>query len=117
MDEIAANLNISHGSAHHVIHDVLRFHKVSARWVPWQLTLELEERCVDACEELLWHFEAEGDGFFARIVTGDETWVHYHEPETKRASKEWCRSTSPKPKKFWTQTSAGKIMLTLFWDE
>ena len=32
VDEIAANLNISHGSAHHVIHDVLRFHKVSARW-------------------------------------------------------------------------------------
>jgi hypothetical protein len=31
--EIAANLNISHGSAHH-IHDVLKFRKVSARWTP-----------------------------------------------------------------------------------
>ena len=32
VDEIAENLNISHGSVHHMIHDVLRFHKVSARW-------------------------------------------------------------------------------------
>jgi len=62
-------------------------------------------------------FEAEVDGFLGRIVTGDETWVHYHQPETKKASKEWRRTFLPKPKKFSTQPSAGKIMLTLFWDE
>jgi histone-lysine N-methyltransferase SETMAR len=81
------------------------------------LTPELKERRVDACEEPLLHFEAEGDGFLARIVTGDEIWVHYHQPETKRASKEWRHSSSPKPKKFRAQPSAGKVMLTLFWDE
>jgi len=47
---------------------------------------------------------------------GDETWVHYHQPETKKASKEW-HHTSPKPKKFHTQPSAGKVMLPLLWDE
>jgi len=61
-------------------------------------------------------FEAEGDGFLGRTVIGDETWVHYHQPETKKASKEW-RHTSPKPKKFRTQPFAGKVILTLFWDE
>ena len=114
---IAACLKISHGSAHHIVHDVLQFHKVSARWVPRQLTPELRERRVDACEELLRRFEREGDGFLARIVTGDETWVHFHQPETKRANKEWRNSSSPKPKKFRTEPSAGKVMLTLFWDE
>jgi hypothetical protein len=53
VDEIAEILNMSHGSTHHVIHDVLQFHKVSARWVPRQLTPELKQRRVDACEELL----------------------------------------------------------------
>ena len=62
-------------------------------------------------------FEAEGDSFLGRIVTGDETWVPYHQPETKRASREWCHTSSPKPKKFRTQPSVGKVMLTLFWDE
>jgi histone-lysine N-methyltransferase SETMAR len=117
VNEIAANLNISHGSAHHIIHDVLKFRNVSARWVQRHLTPELKERRVDACEELLRRFEAEGDGFLARIVTGDETWVHYHQPETKRASKEWLHSSSPKPKKFRVQPSEGKVMLILFWDE
>ena len=71
--EIAARLDMSHGSAHHIVHDVLQFHKVSARWVPRQLTAELKERRVDVCQELLKRFEAEGDGFLGRIVTGDET--------------------------------------------
>jgi len=41
--EIAADLDMSHGSAHHTVHDVLQFHKVSARWVPCQLPAELKE--------------------------------------------------------------------------
>ena len=83
VNEIAECLKISQGSAHHIVHDVLQFHKVTARWVPRLLTPELRERRVDACEELLRRFKR-GDGFLARIVTGDETWVHFHQPETKR---------------------------------
>jgi hypothetical protein len=59
-------------------------------------------------------FEAEGDGFLGRIVTGDKTWVHYHQPETKKAWEEWHHISSPKPKKFRTQSSEGKFMLTPF---
>jgi len=43
VNEIAAHLDMSHGSAHHIVYDVLQFHKVSARWVPHQLTAELKE--------------------------------------------------------------------------
>jgi len=117
VDEIATHLDMSHGSAHHIIHDVLQFHKVSARWVPSQLIAELKEQCVDVCQELFTCFEAEGDGFLGRNVTGDETWVHYHQPETKKVSKEWRHTSSPKPKKFRIQPSAGKVMLTVFGDE
>ena len=112
--EIAAHLDMSHGSAHHIVHDVLQFLKMSARWVPRQLTAELKERRVDACQELLKRFVAESDGFLGRTVTGDETWVHYHQPETKNVSKEWRHTSSPNPKKFRTQPSAGKVMLTFF---
>jgi histone-lysine N-methyltransferase SETMAR len=90
---------------------------VSARWVPRQLTAELKERLVDACQELLKCFEAEADGFLGRTVMRDETWVHYHQPQTKKASEEWCHTSSPKSKKFHTQPSAGNVMLTVFWDE
>jgi hypothetical protein len=53
VDKVAAMLDNSHSSVQHIIHDMLQFHKVSARWVPRQLTHELKERHVDACQELL----------------------------------------------------------------
>ena len=114
--EISAQMDMSHGSAHHIVHDVLQYHKVSARWVPRQLSAELKER-VDACQELLKRFEAEGDGFLGRIVAGDETWAHNHQLETKKVSKEWRHTSSPKPQKFCTQPLAGRVMLTLSWVE
>ena len=57
-NEIAAHMDMSHGSAHHIVHDVLQFRKVSEMWVPRQLTAELKERLVDAFQELLKRFEA-----------------------------------------------------------
>ena len=114
VNEIAAHLHMCHGSSHHIVHDVLQFHKVSAKWVSRQFTAELKERRVDACQEILKRFEAEFNGFLGRNVTGEETWVHYHQPETKKASKDWRYTSSPKPKKFRTHPSAGKVTLTLF---
>ena len=58
VNEIAAHLDISHGSAYHIVHDVLQIHKLSLRWVPRQLTAELKERRVDACQELLKRIKA-----------------------------------------------------------
>ena len=51
----------------------------------------------------------------ARIITGDEPWVDHFQPESKRSSMEWKHSTSQK-KKFKTNPSARKVMLTVFWD-
>ena len=43
LDEVVSELNISHDSSHHIIHNVLGFRKVSARCVPGQLTNKLKE--------------------------------------------------------------------------
>jgi hypothetical protein len=43
VNEIAAHMDMNHGSAHHIVHDVLQFHKLSARRVPRQLTAELKK--------------------------------------------------------------------------
>jgi hypothetical protein len=50
------------------------------------------------------------------IVTGDESWIHHFDPEEKRLSMEYRHTSSPRPKKFKTMPSAGKILLTVFWD-
>jgi len=55
------------------------------------------------------------DGFLLRLVTVDETWVHYYELENKLHSRQWVGPGSPMPKKFKNQPSAGKVMAPVFW--
>jgi hypothetical protein len=59
---------------------------------------------------------AEGEEFLARNIMGDETWIQYYEPASKRQSMEWRHTSSPVKKKLKLAPSAGKLMLTLFWD-
>ena len=47
-------------------------------------------------------------------MTVNETWVRSYEPENKTQSREWVGPGSPRPKKFKTQPSAGKMMATVF---
>ena len=67
------------------------------------------------CSALLKRIKSKDD-FLLRLVTVDETWVHYYEPENKAQSHQWVGPGSPRPKKFKTQPSAGKVMATVFWD-
>ena len=47
----------------------------------------------------------------------NETWLYHYDPETKQQSMEWQHSVSPRPKKFWEQKSAGKVLASIFWDQ
>jgi hypothetical protein len=51
-----------------------------------------------------------------RIVTGDESGVLHYQPESKSVSMQWKHPTSPSTKKFKVTPSAGKDLLTVFWD-
>jgi len=51
-----------------------------------------------------------------RIVTGEETWIHHDDPETKQQGMQWKHASSPIPRKFKVQAVAAKIMCTVFWD-
>jgi len=68
------------------------------------------------CREHLDCHAREGDAFLHRIVTGDESCVCHYGPESKRQSMQWKHPSSLANKKFKTQASAGKVMLTIFWD-
>ena len=50
------------------------------------------------------------------IITGDESWFHYYEPESKSQSKQWKRRDEPVPIKVNAASSVCKRMATVFWD-
>jgi len=95
--------------------DALGYSKVCARWVPRSLTTKHRRQRKAICSEMLESFDAE-EAFLSQIVTGDETWAHHYELETKRQSVEWHHPQSPRKKKFKTTPSAGKLIVAVFWD-
>jgi histone-lysine N-methyltransferase SETMAR len=48
------------------------------------------------------------------IITGDESWFYYYDPETKRQSQVWDASNDPHPTKVCRQRSVGKHMFAIF---
>ena len=59
--------------------------KLTARWVPKSLSDEQMATRASVCSALLKHFRSKHD-FPLRLVTVDETWVHYYETENKESS-------------------------------
>ena len=112
--DIANALHISHGSVSTTLHDHLGMHKLTAHWVPKSLSDEQMATRASVYSTLLKRFRSKEDDFLSRLVTVDETWVHYYEPENK--ARQSVGPGSPRPKKFKTQPSAGKVMATVFWD-
>ena len=51
-----------------------------------------------------------------RLVTGNETWLHFYEPTTSLQCTQWKRNHEATPIRPKVVPSAGKRMATVFWD-
>ena len=114
INELAKSLGVSARSALKIM-DTLGYSKVCARCIPRQLTEAHKQSHLEACSELVEYCHSEKI-FLQQMVIRDETWVYHFKPESKRASMEWHHPTSPHSKKFKSQQSAGKVIVTVFWD-
>ncbi len=66
--------------------------------------------------KFLTQYHMKGNELIECIVIGDDSWIHFWMPETKTQSKVWKKKEEDTPKKFKAVPSAGKVMLTIFWD-
>ena len=71
---------------------------------------------IKMCHEYCRQYNDEGDTFLNRVVTCDETWIHFFEPESKQQSSVWKHPSSPSPTKALISKSAGKVMAIIFCD-
>jgi hypothetical protein len=99
------------------IHDILvhdlQLKHVSARWVPHLLTDENRAEQVRCAHEFFRMMRRE-PGFLQRVITADETWLHYVTPETKSQSKQWVPQDARPPTKARVSRSAKKTMAIAF---
>ncbi|XKL61109.1 hypothetical protein PGB90_008166 [Kerria lacca] len=109
-------IEIARGTVHSILHDELLVSKRCARWVLKQLTEQHRTNRMGASLAFLTQYHERGEEYLSRIVTGDESWVHYYQPESKEQSKIWKKKGSEPTRKFKTLPSEGKVLLTIFWD-
>ena len=84
--ELASECGISNGSVYTIIHEHLGMSKVSARWVPRNLNMQDHQQRVESSQELLEVYNANTEDFHTCLATGDETWLHHWDPDTKKES-------------------------------
>ena len=90
--------------------------RVCARWVPRILTAEHLAKRVELSKQFIKKVNRGDIRLLYRIITTDESWFHYYDPETKQQSSQWKNCNSPPPKKAKITKSLRKNMLILFMD-
>ena len=114
--EVAEHVHIAVGTTYNIMKNELHMSHVCARWVSRLLTDEQRERRVHAAQTFLDRYHRQGHNFLERIVTVDETWVHYYDPETKRQSSVWKTPGMKTPVKAKSCKTIGKRMCVVFLD-
>lgn len=114
--ELAAIVKLSKTSVLRILHDELNLSKLSARWIPRNLTEAQKRDRVRKARALLRRYRDDPDNFVDRVVTGDEVWLFHWDPESKQESMEWREIGANPPLKARTRPSCGKLMATIFWD-
>lgn len=84
--EVAKAVGVSYGTVFNILHDRLGMRKLSARWVPRLLTVDNKRIRVSISKQCLDLFKRNSQEFWRRVITVDETWIHYYTPETKQQS-------------------------------
>ncbi|XP_025412441.1 protein GVQW3-like [Sipha flava] len=77
-------LNLRRTIVYKIVTEKLRHHKLCARWVAKMLTDQHKKQRMSSGREFLNRYRQDRDYLFSHIVTGDETWVSYINPETKQ---------------------------------
>jgi histone-lysine N-methyltransferase SETMAR len=84
--EVADKCVISKATVHEILVQELHMNLICARWVPRILSEENMTNRTEASRQFLRKFNQSGIGFLDRIITTDETWCYYYDPETKQQS-------------------------------
>ena len=83
--------------------------KLCSKWVQRLLTVDNSERSLQL-------FQRNKKEFLRKYMISDETWIRHFTPESNRQAAESTAAGGSRPKRLKTQTSAGKVLASVFWD-
>lgn len=110
---LAAELDISVGSTHMLLHQ-MGLRKRCSRWIPHLLTQDQKNYRVSICRDLLSQFEPNGPKRLSDVVTGDECWIPYYITPHKQKNMVWLAEDDPRPQVLKPGYRSKKRMFTIF---
>ncbi|UYV64204.1 NLK [Cordylochernes scorpioides] len=113
--DLSSETGLSVGLCHQIVTKDLDMIRTSSKFVPRILTEEQKEVRMDVCKNMVEMTRTDPE-WMQKIITGDATWVHQYDPETKRQSSQWIERGEPKPKKARFTKSKVKALLVTFFD-
>ena len=90
--------------------------KLYSKWVLRLLTVGQKQQCVDDSECCLQLFQHNKKEVLHKYVMMAETWIHHFTLESNQQSAERTVAGESHPKQPKTQTLAGKLLASVFWD-
>ncbi len=116
MRTLSEESNIPTATVHCILKKDLDLCLVCAKFIPRILTPE--QKCTQMTfSQINLNLYEEDPSVLDLVVSGDETWISVHDPETKNESRQWMRRGEPCPQKALRSCSTKKTMLTLFFDQ
>ena len=113
--ELAKTTGISLSKVHFILKKRLCARKISARWIPHLLSDDQKRARVvyaKTMQKLYPNFDKKK---VANIVTaGDETWIHFYEPQRKVRNKIWATKATKRPCIARRTMSVKKVMYAVF---
>lgn len=113
-DELERETKISRGSLQTILNDKLGVQKKMCCFVPHKLTAEQKKMRVDICRENLKMWKNYGMRRINRIITGDETYVHFYDALTRFESKIWVFEDEDPPQVVKRSRTVGKVLYAVF---
>ena len=112
-ETIGSQFDVSAGTVHTIIREELKMRKICAKFIPRVLREDPKERRCHDSRKIVELINSD-PAVFDVLVTCDESWIYWYDPETKRQSSQWKHAGSPRPKKASQSKSTHKLLMILF---
>ena len=103
-------------AAHKILTERLGLRKLCARWVPHLLTKKQKAYRVKCARELLKTYKNCQNKRINELLTGDETWIYFFEPQRKIDNKVWIAKNRNRPVIAKRSQSAKKVLNAVFFN-
>ena len=111
IETISAQFDVSVGTVHAIIGEILKMRKICAKFVPRVSREDQKERRCHDSREMVEQINSD-PAVLDALVTCNESWIYC--PETKRQSSQWKHAGSPRPKKTRRSKSNHKLLMIPF---